>query len=152
LTIQDFCEQQQHDARGHCNGFERRVPHVETEVAMSTAWEKFQGATFSLARSGPIKDRLADAYRNYLADIQEEDLPRELREEFREVSDTLTRERPLRGEDAVRATTRKLSNDEADRIACSVVRIFAAIPNGQPAIARHVPSPAQVVPLYLAEA
>jgi hypothetical protein len=119
---------------------------------MSTAWERFQGATLSLARSGHIKDRLADAYRNYLADVHEEDLPRELREEFREVSDTLTRERPLRGEDAVRATTRKLSNEEADRIACSVVRIFAAIPHGQGTAARHGPSPAQVVPLYLAEA
>jgi hypothetical protein len=119
---------------------------------MSTAWEKFQGATLSLARSGSIKDRLADAYRNYLADIHEEDLPRELRDVFREVSDTLTRERPLRGEDAVRATTRKLSNEEADRIACSVVRIFAAIPQAQPGIARHPPPPAQVVPLYLAEA
>jgi hypothetical protein len=119
---------------------------------MSTAWEKFQGATLSLARSGSIKDRLADAYRNHLADVQEDDLPRELRDEFREVSDTLTRERPLRGEDAVRATTRKLSNEEADRLACSVVRIFAAIPHGQAGLARHTAPSAQVVPLYLAEA
>ena len=113
----------------------------------ATAWERFQSATLSLARSGTIKDRLADAYRNYLAEVREEELPREMREEFRLVSRTLTRERPIhRGEDAVRATIRKMSNDEADRIACSVVRIFGALPHEVTA-ARH-PTPAQVVPLY----
>jgi hypothetical protein len=28
---------------------------------------------------------------------------------------------------AVRATVRKMSNDEADRVACSVVRLFGAV-------------------------
>lgn len=117
----------------------------------ATTWDKFQGATLSLARSGSIKDRLAAAYRNYLADVSEEELPREIREEFRAVSTTLTRERPLsRGEDAVRATLRKMSNDEADRVACAVVRLFGAIPHGAQ-LARH-PQTAQVVPLFLAEA
>ncbi len=118
---------------------------------MNTAWEKFQGATLSLARSGPIKDRLLEAYRNHLCDIREDELPREMRDEFRAVSLSFTRERPmLRGEDAVRATVRKMSNEEADRLACSVVQIFSALPRGMPA-ARHAAS-AQVVPLYLAEA
>ncbi len=118
---------------------------------MNTAWEKFQGATLSLARSGSIKDRLVEAYRNYLSDISEDELPREIREEFRAVSLSFTRERPmLRGEDAARATIRKMSNDEADRLASSVVLIFSALPRSAPA-ARH-PAAAQVVPLYLAEA
>ena len=116
---------------------------------MST-WEKLQGATMSLARSGSIKDRLAEAYRAYLAELSEEELPRELREEFRAVTEALTHERPMmRGEDAVRATLRKMSNDEADRIACSVVRMFAGVPRVSVA-SRHAPS-AQVVPLYLAQ-
>ena len=29
---------------------------------MSTAWEQLEGAALSLARSGPIKERLADAF------------------------------------------------------------------------------------------
>ncbi|HEV2284655.1 MAG TPA: hypothetical protein VGR80_01335 [Steroidobacteraceae bacterium] len=78
-------------------------------------------------RSGPIKDRLADAYRNHLAFVRVEDLPEALREEFRACHDALTRERPLRGEDAVRATVRKMSASEADELACTVVRLFAAI-------------------------
>ena len=117
----------------------------------STAWERFQGATLSLARSGSIKDRLDEAYRNYLADVDEEDLPREIREEFREVSCQLQRERPmLRGEDAVRATIRKMSSDEADRIACSLVMMFAAIPRSTSL--PRAQSGAQVVPLYMHEA
>jgi len=117
----------------------------------STAWERFQGATLSLARSGSIKDRLDEAYRNFLADVDEEELPREIRDEFREVSCILRRERPmLRGEDAVRATIRKLSNEEADRIACSLVMMFAAIPRAT--VLPRAQNGAQVVPLYLPEA
>ncbi|MGO9850850.1 MAG: hypothetical protein ACLPTM_04465 [Steroidobacteraceae bacterium] len=56
-----------------------------------------------------------------------DELPEVLREEFRACRDALTRERPLRGEDAVRATVRKMSSCEADELACSVVRLFAAI-------------------------
>ena len=94
---------------------------------MSTTWEQLEGAALSLVRSGPIKDRLADAYRNHLAYVRAQDLPEALREDFRACHDALTRERPLRGEDAVRATVRKMSSTEADELACSVVRLFAAI-------------------------
>jgi hypothetical protein len=94
---------------------------------MSTAWEELEGAALSLARSGPIKDRLADAYRNHLALVNANELPAALRAEFRACHDALTRERPLRGEDAVRATVRKMSGQEADEVACCVVRLFAAM-------------------------
>jgi hypothetical protein len=99
---------------------------------MSTAWEQLEGAALSLARSGPIKDRLTDAYRNHLAFVNPEELPDALRAGFRACHDALTRERPLRGEDAVRATVRKMSGHEADEVACCVVRLFAAM-------AREVP-------------
>jgi len=94
---------------------------------MSTAWEQLEAAALSLARSDPIKDRLADAYRNHLALVNPEELPAALRAEFRACHDALTRERPLRGEDAVRATVRKMSNHDADEVACAVVRLFAAL-------------------------
>ena len=102
---------------------------------MSTAWEQLEGAALSLARSGPIKDRLADAYRNHLALVNAEELPDALREEFRACHDALTRRRPLRGEDAVRATVRKMSNQEADDVAGSVVRLFAALAREETALA-----------------
>ena len=94
---------------------------------MSTTWEQLEGAVLTLARSGMIKDRLGDAFRNHLAQINADDLPEVLRAEFLACHDALTRERPLRGEDAVRATVRKMSSDEADRLACEVVRMFGAL-------------------------
>lgn len=117
----------------------------------TTAWEKFQGATLSLARSGALKERLTDAYRNHLSRIDETELPKELRDDFRSFSHALTRERPLvRGEDAFRATLRKMSNGEAEEVATSVVRMFCALQPGSTGPLRPVAT-AQIVPLYIAE-
>lgn len=116
---------------------------------MHTIWERFEGAALSLARSGPIKERLANAYRNYLAELDVRELPKELREEFESFSRALTRERPLlRSEDAVRATVRKMSCEEADDRARAIVRMFAALPRGGPAGR----TPASIVQLFAAEA
>jgi hypothetical protein len=94
---------------------------------MNTTWEQLEGAALSLARSGTIKDRLTDAYRNHLAQVNAEQLSDVLRAQFRACQATLTREPPLRGEDAVRATVRKMSPHEADEVACSVLRLYAAM-------------------------
>lgn len=93
-----------------------------------TAWEIFQGATVALTRSGTLKDRLNDAYQNHLAWIDEKDLPKELRDDYRAFNNRLTREPPLlRGEDSVRATIRKMSSCEAEDAALAVVRIFSGL-------------------------
>jgi hypothetical protein len=122
---------------------------------MSTTLEKFRGAALSLARSGSIKDRLTNAYRNHLAFVDESELPAELVEEFRAVSHALHRQRPLlRGEDAFRATVRKMSNLEADEVASCVVRLFGEI-SREPAasVVRKVPkSLPQIISLYPGEA
>jgi hypothetical protein len=122
---------------------------------MSTTLEKFRGAALSLARSGSIKDRLTNAYRKHLAFVDESELPGELVEEFRAVSYALHRQRPLlRGEDAFRATVRKMSNLEADEVASCVVRLFGEI-SREPAssVVRKVPrSLPQIISLYPGEA
>jgi hypothetical protein len=95
---------------------------------MNTTLDLFEAATVSLTRSAPIKDRLAHAYLNYLIYVHEEDLPADICEEFRALSDTLTRVSPqLRGDDALRATVRKMSNNDAAEAASAVVRIFGAV-------------------------
>ena len=43
----------------------------------------------------------------------------------------MQRERPLRGEDAVRATIRKMSNEEAERHASLIVRMFCRMTRQQ---------------------
>ncbi len=119
----------------------------------STAWEKFQGATLSLARSGAIKDRITAAYRNHLSHIDEAELPKELREDFRTFSHTLTREPPLvRGDDAFRATIRKMSNGEAEEVATCVVRMFCALHRSAGGTQRErATANGHVVPLYISE-
>jgi hypothetical protein len=94
---------------------------------MNTAWEQLEGAALLLARSGAIKDRLADAYRKHLAFVDADDLPDALRAQFGACHTALTRERPLRGEDAVRASVRKMSNQEVEELAAAVVRLFTAV-------------------------
>lgn len=129
---------------------------------MDTTWDLLEGAALTLARSGSIKDRLADAYRNHLAQLDGEDFPETLRAQLRLCQSALTREHPLRGEDAVRATVRKMSTEEAEQLACTVMRLFAAmmresaraeldaaaLPGARPKIVNAIP---QVISLYAAD-
>jgi hypothetical protein len=91
---------------------------------MISAWESLHFATLELVRSTPIKQRLICAYRRHLADIKDDQLPGEVRESFCRLKDSLICVQPLRGEDAVAASVRKMSNQEADDCAALVVEIF----------------------------
>jgi hypothetical protein len=120
---------------------------------MSTTLDKFRGAALSLARSGSIKDRLTNAYRNHLAFVEESELPIELVEEFRAISHALNRQQPLlRGEDTFRATVRKMSNMEANEVASCVVRLFGEISREPISLARTPKSAPQIISLYPGEA
>jgi hypothetical protein len=109
-----------------------------------------------LARSGTVKERLQAAYRLQLADIDSEQLPSEVRQDFEALRGALTREKPMRGEDAVAATIRKLSSREADELAANLIEIFATFCRTQDLEpARAVASTtqtAQVIPLFALEA
>jgi hypothetical protein len=94
---------------------------------MISAWESLHFATLELARSTPIKQRLICAYRRHLASIPEDQLPGEVRESFRQVLASLSGVKPLRGEDAVAASVRKMSNQEADDCATHIVEMFGVI-------------------------
>jgi hypothetical protein len=95
---------------------------------MVSAWDSLHSATLELVRSAPIKQRLIAAYRRHLARIQEEQLPAEARGSFARVMQSLAGVAPLRGEDAVTASVRKMSNQEADDCAALVVEIFGLLP------------------------
>jgi hypothetical protein len=91
---------------------------------MISAWECFHFATLELVRSTPIKQRLVCAYRRYLASLPAEDIPLEMRESYGQVMRSLCGVQPQRGEDAVAASVRKMSNQEADECAAQIVEIF----------------------------
>jgi hypothetical protein len=120
---------------------------------MNTTLDLFEAATVSLTKPAPIKDRIADAYRKYLAHIHEEDLPADVCEEFRALTDTLTRVNPeLRGDDSLRATVRKMSNSDAEIAAAAVVRMFGTVSRaaGVPHETTTSGSKTNVVPLHAA--
>jgi hypothetical protein len=91
---------------------------------MISAWESLHFATLELVRSTPIKQRLICAYRRHLVTIPEDQLPSEVRDSFSRLMDSMQGVQPLRGEDAVTASVRKMSNQEADDCAALIVDIF----------------------------
>jgi len=91
---------------------------------MISAWDCFHFASLELVRSSPIKQRLICAYRRHLAAVPEDQLPSEVRESFGQVLRVLRGVQPLPGEDAVAASVRKMSNQEADECASMIVEIF----------------------------
>jgi hypothetical protein len=94
---------------------------------MSTAWENFVAATTLLASTGPMKNRLMNAFRNHLADLDDDELPYEIREEFSSLTARMSSVAPLRGETAVQATVRKMSELEAGRVATRIVGMMSVI-------------------------
>jgi hypothetical protein len=91
---------------------------------MISAWESLHFATLELVRSTPIKQRLITAYRRHLFALPADQLPNEVRDTFGRVMKSLHGVQPQKGEDAVAASVRKMSNQEADDCAAHIVEIF----------------------------
>lgn len=117
---------------------------------MSQAFEQLHAATLCLVRAGTLKERLQRAYSRHLRHLDASELAGEVREEVAALMRRFVRERPLLvGEDAASATIRKLSPDEADALACSIVNILGKLTNPPVISAR---ASASVVPLFPAAA
>lgn len=117
---------------------------------MSAAWESLHRATLELASADPLKQRLTIAFSSHLKELEPHSLPPELRARFQSLIDRLTAVRPLRGETAVAATVRKMSNEEAQTCAQEIVKLLASVTYQQPAVTRN--KPRQLLSLYSAEA
>ena len=113
---------------------------------MVSAWNSLHSATLELVRSTPIKQRLITAYRRHLTLIQEDQLPAEARGSFAQMMRNLAGVEPLRGEDAVTASVRKMSAQDADDCAALVVEILGMVSRGLDLVGAQRP-PAAVVQL-----
>jgi len=91
---------------------------------MISAWDCLHFATLELVRSTPIKQRLVSAYRRHLVTLRPEHVPEEVRGSYLQVTRALSGVPPLRGEDAVAASVRKMSVQDADDCAALIVEIF----------------------------
>ncbi len=94
---------------------------------MISASECFHSATLELVRSTPIKQRLICAYRKHLANLTAEQVPTEVLAQFEQITRSLHGVKPLPGEDAVAATVRKMSSQQADDCAELIVRVFESL-------------------------
>jgi hypothetical protein len=98
---------------------------------MSNAWENFFAATTLLVSAGPIKHRLLEAYRQHLMTLDQEQLPKEIRDEFCSLSTGMSCVRPLRGETALQATVRKMSDAEAGLKATQILNMLGMLARSQ---------------------
>lgn len=103
-----------------------------------------------LAGSESIKQRLISAFSNHLKELDPASLPPEQRARFESLAARLTCVRPLRGESAITATVRKMSNSEASDCAHQLIDLMAEVA-AQGVEASRV-RPRRVVSLYSAEA
>ena len=94
-------------------------------MSLAYAHEKFSNAIRALALGrGEIKERLTDAFVSHLGYIREErDIPEDLREEFTQLKQRVTREHPTAaslGEGWLQATINTMTQEEAVEIATEI--------------------------------
>jgi hypothetical protein len=89
--------------------------------------DRFYAAVSVLAGDGHIKQRLIKAYRENLANIVEDDLPRELQQAFRDLRSRLHGVAPLNGEGPVCASVRKMSVKDASECTATVVTLYSEL-------------------------
>ena len=106
---------------------------------MVSAWDSLHSATLELVRSTPIKQRLIAAYRRHLRAFAKTSCRRRCAPRSRQVMRSSGGVEPLRGEDAVTASVRKMSNQEADDCAALIVEIFGDVPRSMRRGARAAP-------------
>jgi len=106
------------------------------QSALST---QLQAATLALVGDGTLKDRLCAAFCDHLDDVSELDLPDEVQEEFAAMVRVMHGARALPGDSVVRASIRKLSNEEAQRFAGLILRTYALRISEMAATARTSP-------------
>jgi len=120
---------------------------------MQTNWEKFRDAVTVLAGSGPMKQRLVEAFQRHLRDLDAEDLPRELRGPYGVLVAAMQSGPRVGALDAVAASVRKMSEADAARYAQSIVHMFADLHEpsaaNRPAVLRAVPDAGDEIPAFL---
>ncbi len=94
---------------------------------MSNHVDQFHAAVSVLAGNGRVKQRLRKAYEDHLADIEVDDLPIAVKQEFADIKTLMYRVAPLNGEGPICASVRKMSGREAAECARSIVSLYHEI-------------------------
>jgi hypothetical protein len=94
---------------------------------VSPSAQRFAEAAHALIGDGPVKQRLANAYGQHLAELTEADLPPAQRNEFGELQVVMSRVAPMGTETRVRASVQKMSVDEAAGHAATILRLYVEL-------------------------
>lgn len=118
---------------------------------MSELAARLEKAVLVLVGDGPVKQRLAQAYAENLADLESGEFPGALRPAMDELHAALQRVAPAGRESRVRASVQKMSPAEAAAHATQITRLYAQIGHlterAEPL--KVVPAPAASPPRYL---
>jgi hypothetical protein len=128
------------------------------EFEMTTAHGRLHAATLELTKSSAMKQRLTNAFSIFLKELDADELPTEMRPDFAALVAELESVRPLPGETAVQATVRKMSPEQAERLAARIVEIYGDLLRAPSSVTklhprddkREKPEGAAVVPLLFA--
>jgi hypothetical protein len=89
--------------------------------------DRFFSAVRTLSGDGPIKQRLVGAYKEYLEDLPDDQVPESIRQKFESLREALTAVGPCNGESAVHASVRKMSPVDAQRYATSILLMLGEL-------------------------
>lgn len=98
-------------------------------MSLSYTWEKLHVAVLILASStGSIQERLCDAYTSSLIRLHEpNDFPKDMRNDFEEITRELTAVEPSGNEGSVQASTNAMTDIKASTIAEKIVSMYDQI-------------------------
>jgi hypothetical protein len=119
---------------------------------MSNHVKRFYAAVMALVAHGDIKQRLVDAFEEHLANIEDDQLPIALQDDFKALRNSISCVEPLNGEGPIRATVRKMSVDEADRCAGMMLDLYADLVRLDDELQENIPPAIEdqsVVPAFL---
>ena len=94
---------------------------------MSYHVDRFYAAVSVLAGHGHIKQRLIKAFEENLVEINDDELPIAVKQNFSDLKHQMHRVTPLNGEGAICASVRKMSVAEASDCAVSIVALYREI-------------------------
>ena len=98
--------------------------------SVSSFAERFAAAVQILIEDGPIKQRLAAAYSQHLADVTDAELPPALRRDFADLQAAISRVAPAGNSTPVRASVQKMSPREASGHAATILKLYVELMSG----------------------
>jgi hypothetical protein len=87
--------------------------------------DRFFAAVLVLAGHGHIKQRLRKAFEENLADLDDDDMPADMRKSFAAIRRRMHTVAPLNGEGPICASVRKMSPVQASACAESIVTMYS---------------------------